>query len=105
MKILKNLLNAIFVKKPFKEGDAKVKDHDDIAGKYRGSAHQDCNLNLKITKKSLLCFIICKIMIPIFCLKKLENIIIKDDTENTRKIYNSLTIKQAKKRSLILDFH
>ena len=49
MKILKNLLSAGFGKKPFNEGYAKVKDHDHIAGKHRGSAHQDCDLNLTIT--------------------------------------------------------
>ena len=29
----------------------KVRDHCDIPGKYRGSAHWSCNINLKISKK------------------------------------------------------
>ena len=32
-------------------GDNKVKDHYHIIGKYRGSAHWSCNINLKISKK------------------------------------------------------
>ena len=31
--------------------DNKVKDHDYVKGKYRGSAHWSCNINLKLTKK------------------------------------------------------
>ena len=40
------IFNKLFV-----AGNMKVKDHDNITGKYRGSAHQDCNNNLKLTKK------------------------------------------------------
>ena len=29
----------------------KIRDHHPITGKYRGSAHSDCNINLKLTKK------------------------------------------------------
>ena len=38
-------------KKPYTEGDVRVRDHCHIYGNYRGSAHQDCNLNFKITSK------------------------------------------------------
>ena len=31
--------------------DDKVRDHCHITGKYRGSEHWSCNINLKITKK------------------------------------------------------
>ena len=31
--------------------DNKVRDHCHITGKYRGTAHYSCNINLKITKK------------------------------------------------------
>ena len=36
--------------------DKKVRDHDHIIGKYRGSAHSNCNINLKLTKKVLVIF-------------------------------------------------
>ena len=32
-------------------GDNKVRDNCHITGKYRGSAHWSCNINLKLTKK------------------------------------------------------
>ena len=31
--------------------DNKVRDHDNVTGKYRGSAHWNCNINLKLTKR------------------------------------------------------
>ena len=34
--------------KKYAEKDIQVRDHCHITGKYRGSAHQDCNLKLKI---------------------------------------------------------
>ena len=37
--------------KLFDVGDNKVKDHDHITRKYRGSAHWSCNIILKLTKK------------------------------------------------------
>ena len=30
------------------DGDVKVRDHCHIAGKYRGSAHRDCNIKVKL---------------------------------------------------------
>ena len=35
----------------FVAGDNKVRDHDHVIGKYRGSSHWSCNINLKLTKK------------------------------------------------------
>ena len=29
------------------DGDVKVRDHCHITGKYRGSAHSSCNINVK----------------------------------------------------------
>ena len=37
--------------KAYDEGEVKLKDHDHITGKYRGSAYQKCNLNLSLSKK------------------------------------------------------
>ena len=37
----------------YKEKDVKVRDHCHITGKFRGSAHQDCNLKLKLNPNNL----------------------------------------------------
>ena len=34
--------------KPYKDKDIQVRDHCHITGKFRGSAHKDCNLKLKL---------------------------------------------------------
>ena len=31
--------------------DVKVRDHCHVTGKYRGSAHRDCNINVKLNHK------------------------------------------------------
>ena len=38
-------------KRPYITTDIRVRDHCHVTGKYRGSAHQDCNLNFKLTDK------------------------------------------------------
>ena len=38
------------------DNDVKVRDHCHITGKYRGSAHRDCNINLKLNDKIPLVF-------------------------------------------------
>ena len=37
--------------KSFDVGDNKVRDHCHITGKYRGSAHWSCNIDLRLTEK------------------------------------------------------
>ena len=44
-------MNDIFVTKKYTDKDIKVRDHCHITGFYRGSAHQDCNLNFRLTDK------------------------------------------------------
>ena len=39
--------------KKYGEKDIRVRDHCHITGKYRGSAHQDCNLKLCINPKEM----------------------------------------------------
>ena len=38
-------------KTPYKESDVRVRDHCHVTGKYRGSAHEKCNLNFQLTDK------------------------------------------------------
>ena len=33
------------------DNDVKIRDHSHITGKYRGSVHRDCNINLKLNHK------------------------------------------------------
>ena len=33
------------------DGDVGVRDHCHITGKYRGSAHRNCNMNVKLNHK------------------------------------------------------
>ena len=37
----------------YKDKDVRVKDHCDITGKFRGSAHQECNLKLRIKPEDI----------------------------------------------------
>lgn len=39
--------------KTFTEKDIRVRDHCHVTGNYRGPAHQDCNLKLRINAKEL----------------------------------------------------
>ena len=38
------------------DNEVKVRDHCHISGKYRGSAHRDCNINLKLNQKISIVF-------------------------------------------------
>ena len=46
-KMSRTLINVILVIKK----DIRARDHCHITGKYRGSAHQDCNINFRLTAK------------------------------------------------------
>ena len=48
---MKKLTNVIFVIKKYSEKDILVRHHCHITGKYKGSAHQDCNMNFKQADK------------------------------------------------------
>ena len=43
--------NCWICKKIIDNEDEKVRDHCHITGKFRGSAHWDCNINFQLTKK------------------------------------------------------
>ena len=49
----KKPMNVIFAIKKYTNEDIKVRDHCHITGKYRGSAHQECNLKLRVNPKEL----------------------------------------------------
>ena len=53
--------------------DSDVKDHCHITGKYRGPAHRDCNINLKLNHKIPVVFHNLKNMILILLSKNLAN--------------------------------
>ena len=36
------------------DDDEKVRDHCQVAGKFRGAAHWSCNIDLQLTKKKFL---------------------------------------------------
>ena len=40
-------------KKQYTEKDIRVRDHCHITGKYRGSAHQECNLKLRVNPEEI----------------------------------------------------
>ena len=49
----KKLKDAIFAIKKYINEDIKVRDHCHITGKYRGSAHQECNLKLTVNPEEV----------------------------------------------------
>ena len=49
---LENATNCWICDKVYDDDDVKVKDHCHIIGKYRGSAHRHCNINVKLKNKN-----------------------------------------------------
>ena len=54
--------------------DVPVRDHCHVTGKYRGSAHTDCNLSYRLTIKFMSYFIILEAMIHISSCRKLGHL-------------------------------
>ena len=50
-KDFKNSAKCWICDNDYVDNDVKVRDHCHITGKYRGSAHRDCNINLKLNHK------------------------------------------------------
>ncbi len=44
-KHFENSTSCCICNDPFKDGDIRCRDHDHRTGKYRGAAHQQCNIN------------------------------------------------------------
>ena len=53
-------------------GKDKVRDHFHLSGKFRGAAHDGCNLKYKVPKFFQLYFTICLAMIATYLLKHWE---------------------------------
>ena len=47
------LMNGHICNKKYSIKDVRVRDRCHITGKYRGSAHQECNLKLKIKPEDI----------------------------------------------------
>ena len=45
----KMLINVYICNKKYSAKDVRERDHCHITGKNRGSAHQDCNINYRLT--------------------------------------------------------
>ena len=43
--------NSYWICKNINNDEEKVRDHCHVTGKFRGAAHESCNLNLQLTKK------------------------------------------------------
>ena len=56
--LFQQINNCWICKKLIDNEDEKVGDHCHITGKYRGSAHWDCNINFQLTRKFLQYFTI-----------------------------------------------
>ena len=48
---MKNSIKYWIFENNYIDTDVKVRDHCHITGKYRGSAHRDCNIHLKLNQK------------------------------------------------------
>ena len=91
--ISRMLINVIFATKKYSAKDIRVRDHCHITGKYRGSAHQDCNINYRLTDK-----------IPVIFhnLKGYDNHFI---TETIGEIANKYTYKNKKGEEKQMDIN
>ena len=46
-----NSIKCCICNNDYIDSDVKVRDHYHITGKYRGSLHRDCNINIKLSRK------------------------------------------------------
>ena len=52
----KNAKSCHICNKEYNNEDVPVTDHCHVTGKYRGSAHTDCNLSYRLTNKIFVTF-------------------------------------------------
>ena len=67
--MLKTLLKCWICDNDYVGNDVKVRDQCHFTGKFTGSAHRDCNINLILNHKIPVVFHDLKIMIPILLCK------------------------------------
>jgi hypothetical protein len=73
---MKTKKNCHICEKSFYELSRKFADHDHLTGQFRGSAHDDCNLNYKIPQFIPTFFTISQNTILIYLLNSLVKIMI-----------------------------
>ena len=95
MKSLKTLLNTGFVI------DHWVRDHCNITGKYRGSAHRDRNINVKLNRKVLIVFHNLKIYDSHFIMQELSK---SKNQESDNKVLDWLWQKKNYPYEYMSDF-
>ena len=61
-----NYIKCWICKKAYEKGEVKVKDHHHVTAKYQGLTHQECNLNLSLSKKTSVLLHNLQIIIYIF---------------------------------------
>ena len=73
--------------------DVKVRDHCHITGKYRGSEHRNCNINLKLNHKTPVVFHNIKHYVSQFIMQELGKFNLKRNViPNKLEKYTSFAI-------------
>ena len=70
--------------KKYMDKDKRVRDHCHVTGKYRGSAHQDCNFNFQLTDKIPVIFDYLRGYVSHFIMQKIGQIA-KNHTYKNKK--------------------
>ena len=101
----KNSTKCWICKKVYEEREVKVKDHDHVTRKYQGSAHQECNLNLILSKKIPVVFHNLQNYDSHLVFQEIGKYNFKINvTPKAKEKYMSFTIRQPKK-TLNQNFH
>ena len=93
----KNSIKCWICKKAYEEGGVKIKDNDHITGKYWESAHQECNLNLSLSKNIMVVFLLQNCDSHLI-FQKFGKDNLKINIPKTIEKYMSFTIKQPKEK-------
>ena len=91
----KNYTKCWICDNEYADNDVKVRDHCHITGKYRGSAHRDCNINLKLNNEIPVVFHNLKNYYSHFIMQELGKFNLKINLiPNGLEKYTSLTINE-----------